>query len=56
MNFNSKLDNTRDYLLSNEGLRRLVEKLDYLTVIQPDISFTISVVSQLMAAPSSIGM
>ena len=35
-----------------ERYRRLVEKLNYLTVTRPDISHSISVVSQYMSAPT----
>ena len=38
--------------LSNpERYKRLVEKLNYLTVTRPDISFPVSVVSQFMTSP-----
>ncbi|GAV71586.1 hypothetical protein CFOL_v3_15076 [Cephalotus follicularis] len=34
-----------------EKYRRLVRKLNYLTVTRPDIAFSISVVSQFLASP-----
>ena len=32
--------------------RRLVGKLNYLTVIHPDIAYSVSVVSQYMSSPT----
>ena len=38
--------------LSNpERYRQLVDKLNYLTVTRPDISFPVSVVTQFMTSP-----
>ncbi|GAV66393.1 hypothetical protein CFOL_v3_09903 [Cephalotus follicularis] len=47
-----KLDNEKGELLHDpEKYRRLVGKLNYLTITRPDISFAVSVVSQFMSAP-----
>lgn len=47
-----KLDNEKGDLLHDpEKYRRLVGKLNYLTITRPDISFAVSVVSQFMGAP-----
>ena len=35
-----------------ERYRRLVRKLNYLTVTHPDIAFAVSIVSQLMSMPT----
>ena len=35
-----------------ERYRRLVEKLNYLIVIRPDIAYSVSVVSQYMSSPT----
>jgi len=52
MNPNTKLLPSQGELLSDpEKYRRLVEKLNYLTVTRPDISFTVSVVSQFLNSP-----
>ena len=41
-------------LLSNPiSCRRIVGKLNYLTITRPDISFAISVISQFMSTPLS---
>ena len=34
-----------------ERYRRLVDKLNYLTITRPDISFPVSVVSQFLQSP-----
>ncbi|GAV67640.1 hypothetical protein CFOL_v3_11145, partial [Cephalotus follicularis] len=47
-----KLDNEQGDLLHDpEKYRRLVGKLNYLTITRPYISFVVSVVSQFMSAP-----
>ncbi|GAV72783.1 hypothetical protein CFOL_v3_16271 [Cephalotus follicularis] len=47
-----KLDNEKGELLHDpKKYRRLVGKLNYLTITRPDISFAVSVVSQFMSAP-----
>ncbi|GAV72826.1 LOW QUALITY PROTEIN: hypothetical protein CFOL_v3_16314, partial [Cephalotus follicularis] len=47
-----KLDNEKGELLHDpEKYRRLVGKLNYLTITRPDISFAVSAVSQFMSAP-----
>ena len=52
MNPNVKLLPRQGEPLSNpERYRRLVGKLNYLTVTRPDISFPVSVVSQFMTSP-----
>ena len=46
MNVNTKLLSDQGEFLENTGQnRRLVEKLNYLTVTRPDITFAVSVVS-----------
>ena len=37
-----------ELLSSRDSYRRLVEKLNYLTIIRPDIAFAVSVVSQFL--------
>ena len=52
MNPNAKLYENQEELLSNpKRYRRLVGKLNYLTITLPDISFAIGVMSQYMKAP-----
>ncbi|KAM3343314.1 hypothetical protein P3S68_025403 [Capsicum galapagoense] len=52
MDPNAKLlPGQREPLSDPERYRRLVEKLNYLTMIRPDISFPVSVVSQFMTSP-----
>ena len=52
MNPNVKLYEDQGELLSNpERYRRLVGKLNYLTITRPDISFAISVLGQFMKDP-----
>ena len=52
MDSNVKLLSGRGEPLSNhERYRRLVEKLNYLTVTGQDLSFPVSVVSQFMTSP-----
>ncbi|GAV86058.1 hypothetical protein CFOL_v3_29491, partial [Cephalotus follicularis] len=47
-----KLDNEKgEFLHDPEKYRRLVGKLNYLTITRLDISFAVSVVSQFMSAP-----
>ena len=45
------LTGQREPLSNPERYRRLVGKLNYLTVTRPDISFPVSVVSQFMTSP-----
>ncbi|XP_061366398.1 uncharacterized protein LOC133317477 [Gastrolobium bilobum] len=45
------LPNQGEPLSDHKRYRRLVEKLNYLTVTRPDISFAISVVSQFLNSP-----
>ena len=45
------LPNQGERLFDSERYRRLVGKLNYLTVTRPDISFAVSVVSQLLNFP-----
>ena len=52
MDPNVKLYEDQRKLLSNpERYRHLVGKLNYLTIIRPDISFAVSVLSQFMKDP-----
>ena len=52
MNPNVKLYEDQGELLSNpERYRRLVGKLNYLTITRPDISFAVSVLGQFMKDP-----
>ena len=49
MDLNVKIYEDQGELLSNlERYRRLIGKLNYLTIARPDISFPISVLSQYM--------
>jgi len=51
MDVNVKLLPDQRELLEDVGrYRRLVGKLNYLTVTRPDISFAVSVVSQFLSA------
>ena len=45
------LPNQGEPLSDPEKYRRLVGKLNYLTVARPDISFAVSVVSQFLNSP-----
>ena len=45
------LQNQREPISDHEQYRRLVGKLNYLTVTRPDISFAVSVVSQFLNFP-----
>ena len=45
-----------ELLLSPDRYRRLVGKLNYLTITHPNIVFPVSVVSQFMSAPHSTHM
>jgi len=52
MNPNMKLDAEHGELLYDPAkYRRLVGKLNYLTITRPNISFAVSVVSQFMSSP-----
>ena len=52
MDSNTKLlPNQEEPISDLEQYRRLVGKLNYLTVTRPDISFAISVVSQFLNSP-----
>jgi len=52
MNPNAKLLPSQGELLSDpEKYRRLVGKLNYLTITRPDISFAVSMVSQFLNSP-----
>lgn len=57
MNPNQKLTNDQSELLDDPGrYRRLVEKLNYIATIWPDISFAPSLVSQFLEKPKSISL
>lgn len=43
-----------DTLEEPERYRRLVEKLNYLTMTRPDISFVVGIVSQFMFSPKTV--
>ena len=45
-----------ELLSSSDNYRRLVRKLNYLTITRPNISFVVSVISQFMFAPRSTHM
>ena len=47
----NKWDGLAGRQVNPKRYRRLVGKLNYLTISHPDISFAVSVVSQYMAAP-----
>ena len=52
MDTNVKLYEDQGQLLSNtERYRRLVGKLNYLTITHPNVSFAVSVLSQYMRDP-----
>jgi len=52
MDPNTKLlPNQGELIFDPEQYRRLVGKLNYLTVTRPDISFAVSVVSQFLNSP-----
>ena len=52
MDPNVKLVPSQGELLQDPGrYRRLVGKLNYLTITRPDISFPVSVVSQFLQSP-----
>jgi len=54
MDVNTKLLSDQGKLLDDVGrYRRLVGKLNYLTVTKPDIIFVVSVVSQFLSTPKS---
>ena len=40
-----------EMLSSPNNYRKLVEKLIYLTITRPNISFVVSIISQFMSAP-----
>ena len=49
---NSQLTKDGELLEDPKRYRRLVGKLNYLTVIHPDITYSVSVISQFMASPT----
>ncbi|XP_050157529.1 uncharacterized mitochondrial protein AtMg00810-like [Malus sylvestris] len=51
-----QLNDHREALLDITEYQRLVSKLIYLTITRPDISYTVSIVSQFMHAPTSVHM
>ena len=51
MDPNVKLYEDQELLSNPERYRRLVGKLNYLTITRPDISFAVSVLSQYMKDP-----
>ena len=57
MNPNVRLCVDQGKLLSSpNNYRKLVRKLNYLTITRPNIAFVVSVVSQFMSAPRSTHM
>ena len=49
---NSQLTKDGELFEDPERYRRLVGKLNYLTVTRPDIAYSVSVVSQYMSSPT----
>ncbi|XP_031256492.1 CRM-domain containing factor CFM3A, chloroplastic/mitochondrial-like [Pistacia vera] len=49
---NSQLTKDGELFEDPKRYKRLVEKLNYLTVIRPDIAYSVSVVSQFMSSPT----
>ena len=49
---NSQLTKDGDLFEDAEKYRRLVGKLNYLTVTRPDLAYSVSVVSQFMSPPA----